>query len=399
MSLIHILNNDAKWQEFLNVKENSCHLPTKIINDYQEFIKNKKYKEITKKIKNNEYTFSLPKKCIISKMGKKKKRIVYLYNETETYILKMLTYLLYKYDYLFSPNLYSFRKNTGVKKAIYDLTKNKNINHMYAYKVDIKNYFNSIDINILLNNLKQDLNDIELYNLLYNILKNDKVLYNDKIIKEEKGAMAGVPISAFLANYYLKNMDFYFYQHNILYFRYADDIILFANSLDDIKKYQNYIIDYLKSVNLEINQDKEYIYNPNDKWEFLGFSYQNGILDLSDNTIKKIKGKIRRTAKGLRRWMLKKDATTEITLKAMNRKFNRKFFGKNEQDLTWKYWFFPSINTSKSLKIIDNYMQEWQRYIVTGKHNKKNYEKVPYSYLKKCNYKSLVNEYYKYKNL
>ena len=32
------------------------------------------------------------------------------------------------------------------------------------------------------------------------------------------------------------------------------------------------------------------------------------------------------------------------------------------------------------------YMQDYQRYIVTGKHNKKNYEKVPYSYLKKCNY-------------
>ena len=58
---------------------------------------------------------------------------------------------------------------------------------------------------------------------------------------------------------------------------------------------------------------------------------------------------------------------------------------------------FPLINTSNSLKKIDKYMQDWQRYIITGKHNKKNYEKVPYSFLKKCNYKSLVNEYYKYK--
>lgn len=81
----------------------------------------------------------------------------------------------------------------------------------------------------------------------------------------------------------------------------------------------------------------------------------------------------------------------------MNRKFNRKFYGKNENDLTWKYWFFPTINTSKNLKVVDEYMQESQRYIITGKHNKKNYEKVPYEILKKCNYKCLVNEYYKSK--
>ena len=93
--------------------------------------------------------------------------------------------------------------------------------------------------------------------------------------------------------------------------------------------------------------------------------------------------------------MIKKNATPEVTLKAMNRKFNKKFFGKNENDLTWKYWFFPVINTDVTLKAIDNYMQEAQRYIVTGKHNKRNFEKVPYEFLKKCNYKSLVNEYYK----
>ena len=94
--------------------------------------------------------------------------------------------------------------------------------------------------------------------------------------------------------------------------------------------------------------------------------------------------------------MLKKDANFKIALKAMNRKYNKKFFGKQDNiELSWKYWFFPTINTIESLKIIDNYMQEAQRYIVTGKHNKRNYKIVPYSLLKECNYKSLVNEYYK----
>ena len=44
-----------------------------------------------------------------------------------------------------------------------------------------------------------------------------------------------------------------------------------------------------------------------------------------------------------------------------NRKFNNKFFGKNENDLTWKYWFFPVINTDKTLQQID-------RIIADSKH-------------------------------
>ena len=352
--------------------------------------------KIANDIISGSYQFSIPRKVLIGKMGKKKKRTVYIYEETENYILKMLSYLLYKYDNMFSPNLYSFRKNNGVKKAIYTITKKRKINKMCAYKVDIKNYFNSIPVNMLLENLKKDLDDKRLYNLIEELLLNKQVKYEDKIILEEKGIMAGVPISAFLANYYLRDLDKYFYENNILYARYADDIIVFGNTMEEVKKYQEIIKQFLNLKKLSVNEEKEYFYKAGEKFEFLGFSFKNGVIDISNNSFKKIKRKIRRTARGLRRWMIRKNATPEVTLKAMNRKYNNKFFGKNENDLTWKYWFFPIINTDKTLKQVDNYMQEQQRYVVTGVHNKRNFEKVPYEFLKKCNYKSLVNEYYSF---
>ena len=300
---------------------------------------------------------------------------------------------MYKYDYLFAPNLYSFRQKSGAKKAIFDLIRS-NIKNKYAYKVDIKNYFNSIPIDKLLIPLQKDLNDEKLYRLLSRLLTSSKVEENGKIIEEKKGIMAGVPISSFLANYYLKDLDHYFYNNKITYCRYADDIIVFDNE-ENIKKHQEYIANFLEKMGLEVNKEKEYFYNLREKVEFLGFSYEDGIIDLSENSIKKIKGKIKRKAKAVRRWMLKKEKPIEAGLLTMNKIFNRKFYGKEEDDLSWKYWFFPTINTSKSLKIVDEYMQDWQRYIVTGVHNKKNFKKVPYELLKKCNYKSLVNEYYK----
>ena len=395
MSILQQLKDDTKWQNFLNKKLES-HLPNTILEQYKTFINNKQYQPLVDKIINGSYTFSTPRKIQIGKMGKTKKRTVYLFQHDENYILKMLTYLLYEYDHLFSPNLFSFRQNSGVKNAIHYITHHK-IDTMYGYKVDIQNYFNSIDIQLLLPQLQKDLQDEPLYQLFHQILTKQQTLYHDEIIKEQTGAMAGVPLSTFLANYYLKDLDAYFHKQGIIYARYADDILFFANTLEQLLEYKQYLIQYLKNKHLTINTEKEYIYQPKEKIEFLGFSYENGTIDLSDNTIKKMKGKIRRTARGLRRWKLKKQASNEITLKAMNRKFNKKFYGKETTDLSWQYWFFPTITTSKSLKIIDTYMQQWQRYIITGKHNKTNYKKVPYSFLKKCNYIPLVHAYYTYK--
>ena len=391
------LNNEIIWNKFLETKTEKDFISKKEKKIFNDFISNKKYENITNKILNHEYVFSTPKKHVISKHSSNRKRIIYNYNDDEMIVLKYISYLLYEYDYLFSNNLYSFRKNSGVKNAIKNLTKIKTLKNMYGYKLDIKNYFNSIDINILLDNLKNDIKDDLLFSIFEKLLKNPYVSYNNKLIIEKKGVMAGTPISAFLANYYIREIDSYFWNQKLVYCRYADDIIIFCNSKEDIFKYKKILTEFLNKYKLEINSSKEYFFNPNDKWEFLGFSFDGNTIDLSEHSVQKIKGKIRRSSKGIRRWMVKNDADYKIALKAMNRKFNRKFYGKDNSELSWQYWFFPTINTTSSLKIIDNYMQEQLRFIVTGKYNKRNYKIVPYSTLKQCNYRPLVYEYYKNK--
>lgn len=390
------LENDIKWNEYLNYKSSKDYINKKEKEELINFIQNKKYKKICDELVNGKYIFSIPKKHIISKGATNKKRVVYTYNEDEMMLLKYISYVLYDYDYIFSPNLYSFRKNNSVKRAIKNISNIKNIRNMYGYKVDIQNYFNSIDINLLLDNLKKDIKDNALFVLIETILKSEYVEYNNKIITENKGAMAGIPISAFLANYYIKEIDEYFWNQNLVYFRYADDIIMFCNTKEDLINNQKILKDFIKKYNLNINHNKEYFFEKNEKWEFLGFSFINGDIDLSENSVRKIKAKIRRSARGIRRWMLKKNVHYNQALKAMNRKYNRKFYGKQDKlELSWKYWFFPTITTDKSLKVIDKYMQQELRYIVTGKHNKRNYKIVPYTVLKNCNYKPLVSEYYK----
>ena len=111
MNLFIDLLNENKWNEFLASKLESNFLSRKEINELNEFINEKKYISICKSIVENSYEFSIPKKIVINKIGKSKKRIVYSYNQDEMIFLKYINYLLYDYDDLFCSNLYSFRKS------------------------------------------------------------------------------------------------------------------------------------------------------------------------------------------------------------------------------------------------------------------------------------------------
>ena len=397
MDFYSYLLDENKWNEFLLSKTDSFYISKKHEKMYTDYINNKKYLPIVNKIINEDFEFSIPKKISMDKIGKKKKRIVYKFNKNESILLKYINFLTYEYDDLFSPNLYSFRKNKSVKDAIHKIQYIHNLKNMYAYKVDISNYFNSIPIDKLLNKLEKEI-DYNLYKLFKNILSSNKVIYNKMIIEEEKGIMAGVAISAFLSNFYLKDMDNYFHNNNINYFRYADDIIVFGNSYDDIISYKNIIMNFLSDNGLLVNNDKEYYFNPGDCVDFLGFSINGNIIDISRSQVAKIKLKIKRSSHKIRKWKLEKNVKDIPTLYLMNKIYNNKFYGARNDELSWKYWFFTTINTTDSLHEIDLYMQECQRYIITGVHNKKNYEKVPYKLLKRCYYKPLVHEYYAFHN-
>lgn len=398
MSILDKLIEKEVWHEFFQYKCKN-YISKKEEKELLEYIEEERYRDIVQKILKGNYNFGYPKKSEISKMKTGKKRVVYSYDYDEAIILKMINYLLYEYDYLFCDNCYSFRKNSSAHMAIRKLTSYNKINEMYGYKLDIKNYFNSIDISILLPVLKSEIEDEKVYNLFEQILTNKKVYLRGEIIEDrEKGIMAGVPISSFLANFYLKEMDWYFYDKKILYARYSDDIILFAKSEEELKEYVDVVEKFLKEYSLLKNPEKEYYIQPNSEWEFLGFSFLNGKIDLSHNTKCKIKGKIRRSARAIRRWKLKKEIDNEKALKVMIKKFNKKFFfEKEDKELNWSRWFFPVINVTEGLKEVDVYLQDYLRYMITGKHNKKNYEKIPYSMLKEIGYKSLVHEYFKCK--
>lgn len=395
MSIIDSLTCHDIWLSFLECKKNNKFIKKSELSDFEMFVENKEYLEIANKLKNREYTFSIPKKHIISKMASEKKRIVYTFNREETYVLKLITFLLHKYDDVFSSNLFSFRTGRSVKEAISLLKKNRGF---YAFKLDISNYFNSIDVTILLGKLKQVLNDDLLFDLFENILTRDLVDENGTIKNEKCGAMAGVPLSAFFANVYLYDMDKFFEEQGNVYARYSDDIIIFSDDSIKLEEYRQILYQRIEESKLLINHKKVVNFSPDDAWEFLGFAIGKNFIDLSKNTIEKIKGKIRRKCRALYRWKNRKQLDSEKAIKATIKIFNNKFYSYEfNNEHSWSRWFFPYLTTDKSLKIIDEYFVSHLRFIQTGRFTKKNFKQMPYQKLKNLGYRSLVSEFWKYK--
>lgn len=393
------LKSHNTWISFFYEKTESGNLTKDQIADFFSFIQKKEYLYVVDRIVNGEL-LSPPLKTIVSKQYSSKKRTVYTFSREENYVLKLLTYLLIrKYDYVFAKNLYSFRFNHGVRRAINYLKCDIGLAERFVYKADIHNYFNSVNVQKLIPILKDVMaDDIETYSFIESLLKDSRVMMpNGEIVKESKGIMAGVPISSFLANVYLYQLDWHFQNIGINYARYSDDIIVFAHNDVERKECISYIHSFLEEKSLSINQDKESTAEPHEIWEFLGISYCNGIFDISETSAKKLKKKMWRKSRALLRWKNRKQTENIYAAKAFVKAFNKKLYDNPiSSELTWTRWFFPLINTAKTIQSLDHYMQECIRYIATEKRTNKKYS-FNYGMIKNLGYRSLVNEYYKSK--
>ena len=269
------------------------------------------------------------------------------------------------------------------------------LGEMWAYKADVSNYFNSIPVEKLLPMLAEALGeDGRLYGFLSALLREERVLSGRETVREQKGIMAGTPLSAFYANLYLRELDRHFARRGVPYARYSDDIILFAPDRAGAEALAGEVRTILTEHGLGLNPAKEELFDPAEGWTFLGFRCRGDAVDIAPASLEKIKGKMRRKSRALMRWRQRGGYGGEKAAAAFIRVFNRKLLeSPPDNDLSWSRWFFPLLTTADSLRVIDRYAQDCLRWLVSGKRTKGRYD-VRYEDLKRLGYRSLVHEYY-----
>lgn len=401
--MLEELTNPHVWNAFRQHKAESGHCTRLELARLDAFIEARGYEPLQALVEQGDAQviaawFGYPTKHEINKHASSRKRVVFSYPEAQTLCLKLLAHLLYRYDAALSPACYSFRRDLTAKDAWDRLLASPGIDKMFVVKADIHDYFNSIDTQVLARELEYVIDDDPLLlAFLQNLLCDEQAYVCEKLQPCKRGAMAGVPTSAFMANIYLHSLDREFCDTGITYLRYSDDMLILAETREQALERLDALQAHIQAKGLELNEQKTTIAAPGQAWDFLGFKYAEGRLDLSDAVLVKTKAKIKRKARALYRWRKRKDVAYEKAARTMVRIFDKKFYDVTDgAGFTWTRWFFPVLTSTNGLAELDHCFVEYLRYLKTGRHSKANY-RVRYEDLKRMGYTSLVGEYYRYR--
>ena len=190
-----------------------------------------------------EFIIYEPKKRVIKSLPYKD-RIVH-----QWYIIEFIKPFFYP---RFIKDTYACIDNRGTHKTVIQVQKymrkmQKKYDNYFVLKCDIKKFFYSINVKILMEILENNISDKALLNFTRLILNS----------KDDKGIPIGNYTSQFYANIYLNELDHYIKEQLKIkyYVRYMDDFILLLENKDVARKMKDDIEKFVNTkLDLELNK-------------------------------------------------------------------------------------------------------------------------------------------------
>lgn len=152
----------------------------------------------------------------------------------------------------FIKDTYSSIKGRGIHPALKRVKRVvKSCRYTHYLKVDIRKCYPSIDKEILKSKLARKFRDNDLLWLLFTIIDSC-----------DKGLPIGNYTSQYFNNFYFSDLDHYFKEHLRVkeYFRYCDDIVIFAESKEELHKLLKILQRKIAELNVNL-KDNYQIYN------------------------------------------------------------------------------------------------------------------------------------------
>jgi hypothetical protein len=338
-----------------------------------------------------------PTEAMVNKADGRKKR-VYQYAPADELLFKIVNRLVQPTASAeASPHCHSFLPGRGARTALRALLRDTDLPAKACVRLDVSDYFNSIDAARLLRDLPPRVADDEpLRRLLETALLDERAVRGGEVVRvARKGVMAGTPLAPVLSNLYLRALDAEFGGSGTTYGRYSDDIIAFAPP-DDADALDSQLRASLTAAGLTVNERKSARSAPGDPWEYLGFRYHAGDLDVSGNAQRKFRGKITRLSRKLHRHRARFDLDADVVTRRFVRRVDRSLYGvpSDADAFCWATWFFPVLTTDATLGALDAHVQQKIRFAATGRHNARARKELPYGSLRAAGYLPLTTAYW-----
>lgn len=318
-----------------------------------EIIKDIEFNIINKKIVNKTYNFSFYKEKLISKGRMKYPRVLSIPTIRDKIVLKIIYNTLLE---IYQNELSNELIHTKIDK----ITKT-NLSKKYdSYiKIDIENFYPSINHDILMKAINKKTKKSEFITLLKKAITQETVNKNHSLEKYTNniGVPQGLSISNILASIYLIEFDKkYSTENEFEYYRYVDDILILCNKNSIYKIFESLKNDMKKLKltihELGINEEKTSYGDLKKGFYFLGYSYKEKFISVRKSSINNLYNSIINI---FTQYKHSKEKNInflywKLNLKITGCKFEGKKYG-------WLY-FFSQINDTKLLFKIDIFIQE-----------------------------------------
>lgn len=234
--------NIANAMNFLMTKKESCGIDGMKLSELHDYW-NANGRKIIDSILDETYTMGSVKQSeIVNYKGKR--RTISLMNSSDRLIYRAVFQLMNSsLDIELSPYSYAYRENKGVLEAVKQAASYMENGDVWCVEVDIHDYFDNINHQILLEKLHRYISDEKVMHLLDVYLKCTVV--DDHItFQKEEGILQGGPLSPLLGNFYLNELDRYMEEKQYHFCRFGDDINIYCSTyeeaigcLDDIRSH------------------------------------------------------------------------------------------------------------------------------------------------------------------
>lgn len=387
MNVLNDLRNPQKWRDY------ATHLESQ-----KSVRQDRTALRIAKQLVDSGYVGKLVFPPVIYKVIKQhrndKPREVYFYPEPYQTLLKFINWSLNQnkvYVRQFSEATLAYLPNRNVTRAVKQVRQDFKKGFVHYFKTDFSNYFNSINPKLLIEELEivfaEDPNFLELCKTL---LRDKRVLINNKVMeKDDKGAMAGLPLSGQWANIFMNRVDKQMLNGSIKYLRYADDILIMSNDELSLNVHLEEFKRLIEEKKIKMSARKSMF--GQDSVRFLGFEISAKGIDISEKAAKKLKSSMLRRRKWFSyqvdhgKFGRSRYQALAIYLKGLNKKL---YTRESSDSAAWLEWYSGCITTTATLEKIEDYFLKQCSELL----GRKDYEQF-----KRAGYRSLIREYYKTK--
>ena len=320
------------------------------------------------------YTWDYPRKVQIPKSDGKSLRDIYIFNEQDSFLLKLLNLIISeKEGNKLSHSVYSYQKGKRTFTAVNYIKKHIKDKSLVGVKLDIHNYFLSVNLDTIHRAIYELVEDYRGRTLLMNLFTLNHCYTPNGVEEQYLGIMPGSALSAFLANYILKDLDdeLSFKPHTV-YARYADDMVLFSAKKSKLEELVEDATNILSLKNLEFNKNKVHYFDENETIDFLGLVIdEDNQIDISNKTFVNLKKVVKSVCVDIAKDYRKPDKKlASIAIKRINKKLYKSIFNKSEAHKSSRMnYVFANVSTYKTLQKFDYYVLDCLNYLVTGSHN------------------------------